>query len=145
MSKQVIPGVPPSARLDLDTALIALFIAAMNANGHVTRQELARAHHLIWSTQRFRRKTGESVGRRVDRMKRLLEQQDAGEVLDAAARVVPAKLRLSAFAVLADLLLADGKIDARERKFLQRLAVNFNIRARAASQLVEAMLVKNRL
>ena len=50
-----------------------LFIAAMNANGHVSRQELARAHHLIWSTRRFRRKSGEAVGRLVDRAKTKLE------------------------------------------------------------------------
>jgi len=50
-------------RLDLDEALIALFIGAMNANDHVAREELARAHHLIWSTKRFRRKSGETVGR----------------------------------------------------------------------------------
>jgi hypothetical protein len=42
-------------------------------------------------------------------------------------------------------LRADGKIDARERKFLGRLAVDFNIRARVASEVVEAMLVKNHL
>jgi hypothetical protein len=40
-------------RLELDEALIALFIGAMNANDHVAREELARAHHLIWSTKRF--------------------------------------------------------------------------------------------
>jgi hypothetical protein len=49
--------------LDLDEALIALFIGAMDANRHVARDELARAHHLIWSTRRFRRKSGETVGR----------------------------------------------------------------------------------
>jgi tellurite resistance protein len=117
----------------------------MNANGHVAREELARAHHLIWSTRRFRRKSGETVGRLIDRMKTLLEQQEAAAVMDAAARTIPARLRPSAFAMVADLLLADGKIDARERKFLQRLAVNFNIRARVANQVIEAMLVKNRL
>ena len=56
-----------------------------------------------------------------------------------------ARLRPSAFAIVADLLLADGRIDARERKFLQRLAVNFNIRARVANHVIEAMLVKNHL
>lgn len=100
---------------------------------------------LIWSTKRFRRKSGESVGRLIDRMKRLAEEQDPSVVTEAAARAIPAKLRPSAFAIVADLLLADGKIDARERKFLQRLAVNFNIRARVASQVVEAMVVKNHL
>jgi tellurite resistance protein len=136
---------PRIKRLKLDEALIALFIGAMNANHHVAREELARAHHLIWSTKRFRRKSGETVGRLIERMKRLLEEQEPGAVMTAAARAIPAKLRPSAFAVVADLLLADGKIDARERKFLRRLAGDFNIRARVASHVIEAMLVKNHI
>ena len=78
-------------------------------------------------------------------MKRLLEEQEPAAVMEAAARVIPAKLRPSAFAIVADLLLADGKIDAGERKFLRRLAVDFDIGARVASQVIEAMLVKNHL
>jgi tellurite resistance protein len=136
---------PRLKRLELDEALIALFIGAMDANDHVARDELARAHHLIWSTKRFRRKSGETVGRLIDRMKRLLEEQERPAVMEVAAGAIPAKLRPSAFAIVADLLLADGKIDARERKFLQRLAVSLNIRARIASHVVEAMLVKNHL
>jgi tellurite resistance protein len=132
-------------RLDLDEALIGLFIGAMDANDHVAREELARAHHLIWSTKRFRRKSGETVGRVIARMKKLLEEQDPSAVMEAAARSIPAKLRPSAFAIVADLLLADGKIDARERTFLRGLAVNFNIGARVASHVIDAMLVKNHL
>jgi tellurite resistance protein len=132
-------------RLEPDEALIALFIGAMNANDHVAREELARAHHLIWSTKRFRQKSGETVGRLIHRMKRLLEEQEPAVVMAAAARGIPARLRPSAFAIVADLLLADGKIDARERMFLRRLAVDFNIRARVASQVIETMLVKNHL
>ena len=97
------------------------------------------------STKRFRRKSGKTIGRLIDRMKRLLEEQEATAVIEAAARAIPARLRRPAFAIVADLLLADGKIDARERTFLQRLAVNFNIRARVANQVIDAMLVKNQL
>jgi tellurite resistance protein len=132
-------------RLALDEALIALFIGAMDANDHVSREELARAHHLIWSTKRFRQKSGETVDRLIDRMKTLLEEGEPAAVMEAAAKAIPAKLRPSAFAIVADLLLADGRIDARERKFLRRLASDFNIRARVASQIVDAMLVKNHL
>ena len=57
----------------------------------------------------------------------------------------PARLQPSAFAIVDDLLLADGRIDAREQKFLQRLAVNVNIRARLANHVIDAMLVKNHL
>jgi len=80
-----------------------------------------------------------------DKTKRSLEEQDALLVMEAAARTIPGKLRPSAFAIVADLLLADGKIDARERRFLQRLAVNFNVRAGVANQVIQAMLVKNPL
>jgi tellurite resistance protein len=111
----------------------------------VAREELARAHHLIWSTKRFRRQSGETVGRLIERTKRLLEEQEPAMVMEAAARGIPAKLRPAAFAMVADLVLADGKIDARERKFLRRLAVEFNLRARVASQVIEAMIVKNDL
>jgi tellurite resistance protein len=130
---------------EVDEALLALFIGAMNANGHVAREELARAHHLIWSTRRFRRKSGETVGRLIDRVKRLLEEQDAAAVIERAANAVPAGLRRSAFAVVTDLLLADGKIDGRERRFLQRLAASLGIPVDAAAQVVEMMLVKNHL
>jgi tellurite resistance protein len=128
-----------------DEALIALFIGAMKANDHVAREELARAHHLIWFTKRFRRKSGETVGRLIERMRRLSEEQEPAAVMEAAARGIPATLRPSAFAVVADLLLADGRIDARERTFLHRLAVDFKIGTRAANQVIEAMLLKNRL
>jgi hypothetical protein len=63
MIKKASGARPRPKRLELDEALIALFIGAMNANDHVAREELARAHHLIWSTKRFRRKSGETVGR----------------------------------------------------------------------------------
>ncbi|MCC7240553.1 MAG: tellurite resistance TerB family protein [Acidobacteria bacterium] len=135
----------PLRKLALDEALIALFIGAMNANDHIAREELARAHHLIWSTRRFRRKSGETVGRLIDRMKELVEDQAPEAVLEGAARAVPPRLRPSAFAVVADLLLADGKIDSRERRFLERLAVNFRIPTRVATNIVDVMLVKNLL
>lgn len=131
--------------LNPDEALIALFIGAMDANDHVARDELARAHHLIWSTRRFRRKSGETVGRLIDRMKSLLEEEDPPAVMERAARTIPARLRPSAFAMVADLLLADGKIDARERRFLNRLALSLGMERAVAGDLIGAMLLKNRL
>lgn len=132
-------------RIEIDDALIALFIAAMNANGHVSRQELARAHHLIWSTRRFRRKSGEAVGRLVDRAKRKLEGEDAASVIVAATKRIPTTLRLPAYAIVADLVLAEGGIDARERKFLEQLASRLRLSASRAREVVAAMVVKNRL
>jgi hypothetical protein len=54
--------------IDTDEAFIALLIAAMDASGHVSAQEAARAHHVIWSMRRFRHRSGETVGRKIERM-----------------------------------------------------------------------------
>jgi hypothetical protein len=133
------------APLSVDEALIALFIGAMDANQHVAREELARAHHLIWSANQYRRKSGETVGRLIDRMKRLVEERGAAPVMERAMRAIPARLRPSAYALVADLLLSDGKIDRRERRFLEGLADGLRLDAGVAASLVEAMLVKNKL
>jgi tellurite resistance protein len=131
--------------LELDQALIALFIGAMSANDHVAPDEAARAHHLIWSTRRFRRKSGETVGKLIDDMRALLEERDPAAVMELAAKAIPARLRPSAFAVLADLLLADGKMDAQERRFLQRVGLELKMDRETVRQVVEVVLLKNRL
>ncbi len=59
-------------RLRVDEALIALLIGAMNANDHVSPEEGARAHHIIWSMRRFRRKPGEAVERTIEQMRALI-------------------------------------------------------------------------
>lgn len=82
--------------LTVDDAFIALFIAAMNANDHVSAAEGARAHHVIWSMRRFRRTPGDTVGRGIERMKRLVESQGQPGVIAAAARAIPRPLRRSA-------------------------------------------------
>ena len=129
----------------LDEALMTLFIGAMDANGHVSPEEGARAHHLIWSTRRFRRRSGEAVGRLIDRVRARFEIEDAAELEAAAARALPRALRVPAFAVVADLLLADGRIDAGERRYLQRLAADLKIAPRTSRAIVDAMLLKNTL
>lgn len=130
-------------RLTLDDALLAFLIAAMNANGHVAPEEAARAHHLIWSVKRFRRKSGETVGRGIERMRELVEQHGASPVLKAGSRGIPRRLRGAAFAVAADLVLADGKLEPSERRFLDRLAEDLRLDREAARQIRDVMLVKN--
>ncbi len=133
---------PPA--LGVDEAFIGLFIAAMHANGHMSAAEGARAHHLIWSMKRFRRKSGEDVGRTIERMRQFVSEHGAGNVLASAGRVIPGRLRLSAFALTADLLLADGTIEPTERRFLNGLAADLRLDVGDARRVVDAMLVKNR-
>ncbi|MGE3512581.1 MAG: tellurite resistance TerB family protein [Vicinamibacterales bacterium] len=144
-AKRTRPSRTASSRLTLDEALIALFLAAMNANDHVAVDEAARAHHLIWSTRRFRDRAGEMVGRLIERMRRLVEASDPPAVIKRAARSIPARLRPSAFAVVVDLLLADGTLERRERRFLQQLGAELKLAPDMVDRIMKVVALKNAL
>lgn len=131
--------------LTRDEALVALFIGTMNANDHVSAAEGARAHHLIWSTHQFRRRSGDVVGRLIDRMRTRLEEEGAEAVVHEAARAIPAALRPSAFALVTDLLLADGTIDRKERRFLDRVGADLRLKPEAIARIIDVVRIKNRL
>jgi tellurite resistance protein len=115
----------------------------MDANRHVSREELARAHHIIWSMKRYRHKSGERVGRLIEAMRSVIEEHGALPVIAAAARAIPPRLRPAAFAVSADLVLADGKMEPAERRFLDRLASELALDRQTTTGLLDAILVKN--
>jgi tellurite resistance protein len=132
-----------AALRDADDAFIALLIAAMDASGHVSPEEAARAHHIIWSMRRFRHRSGDMVGRRIERMRTMIETHGAPSVIDAAARKIPARLRGAAFAVAADIVLVDGRMERSEGRFLRGLAADLGLDRRAAKSILDAMRVKN--
>jgi hypothetical protein len=75
----------------------------------------------------------------------LLEKSDPDEVMARAARAVPRGLRPAAFAVLADLLLADGRIDPQERRFLARVGAMLGIGSASTRRTLEVVRIKNHL
>jgi uncharacterized tellurite resistance protein B-like protein len=127
----------------VDRAFLALLIGAMNANEHVSAAEGARAQHIIWSMRRFRRKSGETVDRLLDGARTRIEEAGAWPVIRAAAREIPARLRPAAFAVAADLVLADGKLERVERTFLQRLGQELRLDRDTTGRILAVMLIKN--
>ena len=129
--------------LTVDQSMIAVLIAAMDANRHVSRDEAARVHHIIWSMQRFRRKSGETVNRLIDTVRERMEDDGTPAVLHDAARTIPPALRQPAFAVAVDTMLSDNRLEREERQFVRRLAAELKIRPAAADRIVRVMLVKN--
>ena len=132
-----------ASTFDADDAFIALLIAAMDASGHVSAEEAERAHHIIWSMRRFRHRSGEAVGRRIERMRTLVEKDGASSVIEAAARAIPTTLRRAAFAVSADLVLVDGRMERLEGRFLRRLAADLGLDRQSANSILDVMRIKN--
>jgi uncharacterized membrane protein YebE (DUF533 family) len=151
MARPQAPRVTPSATspsrvlraLSADDAFIALLIAATEASGHVSADEAARAHNIIWSMRRFRHRSGERVGRAISRMKALIASQGTAAVIDASAKTIPARLRPAAFAIAADLILVDGRRERSEARFLRTLAASLRLKDGVAESVLAVIRIKN--
>ena len=85
------------------------------------------------------------VGKLIQDMRVLLQEGETDAVLDGAARAIPARLRPAAFAVLADLLLADGRMDAQEQEFLRSIGAKLQIKPETVRRVADVILLKNEL
>jgi hypothetical protein len=137
------PARKRSRSLTLDQAIIAVLIAAMEANRHVSAEEAERAHHLIWFMRRFRRKSGTAVAKLIGIVRERMERDGIAGVLEQAAHAIPADLRPSVFATAVDLMLADTRLQAVERRFITQLAGRLNVPQPLASDILRVMLIKN--
>jgi tellurite resistance protein len=140
---------PPARRpagmdaLDADDAFIALLIAAMDASGHVSAEEVSRAHNILWSMRRFRHRSGETVGRKLERIRTLVETHGALPVIENTARRIPSRLRSAAFALATDLVLVDGRMERVEGRFLRQLAAALELDRQTAKNILDVIRLKN--
>jgi tellurite resistance protein len=118
-------------------------MAAMKANGHVSAAEAGRAHHIVWSTRRFRRRSGDAVDRLIGNARARIERDGAARVTEEAAQEIPARLRPAALAMAADLVLVDGAIQPEERTFLATLARLLGVPAPLTREILKVMAIKN--
>ena len=129
--------------MTVDQAIIAVIIASMLANDHVSAEESQRAHDITWSMRRFRRKSGETIGRMIGKIRERIERDEAAAVIQEASKLIPAALRPSVLAVAADLVLADGRLQRQERQFLGELARQLKIPPALSLQILKIIAIKN--
>lgn len=129
--------------MTLDQAIIGVLIGSMMANDHVSPEESERAHHITWSMRRFRRRSGDTVGRLIESVRQRVSVDGPAATVSQAAKVIPASIRPSVLAVAADLMLVDGTLQRQERQFLGELARQLKIAPALSLQIVKAISIKN--
>jgi hypothetical protein len=129
--------------LTLDQALIAILIGSMLANDHVGADESERAHHITWSMRRFRRRSGDTVGRLISRVRERIVSEGPAAVVQQASKVIPSSMRPSVLALAADLVLVDGTLQRQERQFLSELSRQLKIAPAVSLQILKAIAIKN--
>ena len=93
--------------------------------------------------RRFRHRSGDTVGRKIERMRTLVKKHGASPVIEAGARQIPKRLQGAAFAVAADLVLVDGRMERLEGRFLRQLAADLGLDRQTAKSILDVIRLKN--
>jgi hypothetical protein len=133
--------IPP---LTVPEALASLLVAAVAVDGTVMLEEAVRIGSLIGTSRILREAGNGSTQGLANRAIARLTEYGLPAVLTVCAKVIPADLRPTAFALAIDLVLADGRMGDREKVFIDELQMVLQIDDATAAKIVDVLLVKNR-
>jgi uncharacterized tellurite resistance protein B-like protein len=139
-----------SARQQTETTLgpaeafAAVALIAVAADGYAADTEERVLMTTLSRMQLFRSYPGDVLEKMIDRLLSVLQRQGAETLLAAALNSLPHDLNDTAFAVTADIVLADGEVTEEEEEFLNHLHYVLGIPEETAIKIIDVMLIKNR-
>ena len=125
-------------------AIASLLVAAIAVDGAVGADEAIRIGDVLATSHLLRQAGNGSTQALASRAIVLLTEYGLPAVLTGCAKVIPADLRATAFALATDLTLADGRIGDREKAYIDELQGVLQIDDATAAKIVEVLLIKNR-
>jgi tellurite resistance protein len=131
-------------KLTKEEAFAAVALSAVAADGVITEEE---ANGLVISLIRmklYRGYNGNQMGAILNKCINIIKKEGLDALVTKAKEGLPAELCETAFAVAADLTLADGEIANEEKKFLEKIQIVLGVSEDRAVNIIEVMLIKNK-
>lgn len=129
--------------LSVPEAMVAVMVASMRADEVESVEETTRLTTALSTSRLFRL----ALGGKSDVMTRitaLFSQHGRKAVLDACACSIAPDMRPTAFANAVDLIFADGRVDEREKRYIDELQAALGIDDALAVKIVEVLAIKSR-
>ncbi len=124
-------------------AVAALIYFAIASDGYVTDGEAALANMTIRKMDLFKNYPSEVVSRMLTSVGRKFKEGDVHECFQAIRNSIPQHLIPTVFAIVTDLVMADGEFDDDEQQFLQHLYQLFELDADLASTILQVMSIRH--
>ena len=141
-----VSGVPRqnSVALSPAEAFAGIALIAVAADGYLADAEAQVLSSTLRRMNLFRSFSGDVIRGMLDRLLRILQQQGIKLLFDAAIQSLPSDLYETIFAVVTDLVLADGAISSEEEQLLNDLYQALELSEEMAVKIIDVMLIKNR-
>jgi tellurite resistance protein len=125
-------------------AFVGVVMSAVAADGVITQEEALGVATVLNRMKLFQGVNQNQMKGIFDRTINTLKSQGPSQLIMAAKETLPADLRDTAFAIAADLVLADGVVEDREKKFLEELQKAMGVPDDMALKITEVLVIKNR-
>lgn len=132
------------AELNDAEAFAALALTAVAADGTIGEPESIDRKLIISRMKLFRAMTPAEMDAMYGKLVRLIRERGAHDVMNMSAEALRPYLRPTAFAVAAERVLVDGKVEGAEKEFLEKLKKALAIDDDLAMKIVEVAAIKNR-
>lgn len=139
-----ILGGGSAATVSKSEAFARAMLAAIAADVHISDEE-ATGFNAVTSRMRiFQTQSSAKHRAMIEKIFGLLKRNAASHLLNKSAEGLPCELRGAAFAVVADLIFADGSVEAEEEDLLETMQKKLEVPDELALQVVRVMEIKNR-
>ncbi len=125
--------------LTVEQAIVAILLLSVSADGKIAEQEISLLNHLFRNFKSLKFSSIEYL------VEQVLGKGTGNVLLEMACKTIPEKLREPIFAVAVDIILSDNYIHSKEIDFLDHLSETLGIPNKRASNIIDVLVVKNRL
>lgn len=130
--------------LSTQEAFAGVMLAIIAADGHISDEEAQGFNATVGRMKLFRVQSAAEHSAMIDKLFGILKRIGSEQLLRKSAEALRSDLKETAFAVVADLVFADGSVEDEERRSLEALQMQLAIPESLALEIVRVVEIKNR-
>lgn len=124
--------------------MAGIALAAIASDGMITEEEAAGLGTSLSRMKLYAGMSNRDINKLFERLIKVARAEGVDKLLEMSSAAVRTELKQTAFALAADLLMADGHVAPEEKKFLEKIQKNLGVNDDIALKIVDVIAIKNR-
>lgn len=119
-------------------------LCAVAADGRITEEEAISLGMNLMNRKLYQGYSDKEMRAVFNKLVSIVNDEGVNALIDKSAAVISQELKPTAFAVTTELLLADGIMEEKEKKFLERVQKALGLPDETAMKIAEVIAIKNK-
>ncbi|MGD9202662.1 MAG: Tellurite resistance protein TerB [Chitinispirillia bacterium] len=130
--------------LTAEEAFAAITLIAMNIDGINHKMEFKIIGMVLDRMRLYKHYDEDSLRKMLRKLHKMLMEKGVETLYNSSIAQIPDDLRVTAYAVAIDIIIADDRIVEQEKSFLEMLAESLKIPVEMTNKIIEVMQIRYR-